>query len=129
MPPRSMERFKAMEETREARKETNISPSIAVSDIGNILIHRDLRRLFRRIFDDIFSDASIPQRLDSRTAVRLYFRFLRFRFVEEMLLERGIAASHDINWSWAVKFSRRRRPPPGTQGGELEGCEVSCQLR
>ncbi len=110
MRPRSAERFKAMDETRKTAIETNISPSIAVFDIGNVLIHWDLRRLYRRIFDDIskdriFSDASIPQRLDSRTAVWLYFRFpLRFRFVEEMLLERGIVAYHDINWSWAVKL-------------------------
>jgi putative transposase len=53
--------------------------------------------------------------------VWLYHRFpLRFREVEEMMLQRGIAVSHETVRQWCAKFGqtyanqlRRRRPRPG----------------
>ena len=55
--------------------------------------------------------------------VWLYFRFpLSFREVEEMMLARGVAVSHETIRRWCAKFGqayanelRRRRPRPGTK--------------
>ena len=55
--------------------------------------------------------------------VWLYFRFpLSFREVEEMMLARGVAVSHETIRRWCAKFGqayanelRRRRPRPGAK--------------
>src|SRR5499433_3080501 len=56
-------------------------------------------------------------------AVWLYFRFcLRFRAVEELLLERGVVVTYEAIRKWCRKFGqpsanqlRRRRPRPGAK--------------
>jgi hypothetical protein len=57
-------------------------------------------------------------------AVWLYFRFcLRFRDVEELLLERGVVVTYEAIRQWWRKFGQqyahqlhRRRPRPGDKG-------------
>ena len=63
-------------------------------------------------------------------AVWLYFRFpLGLRMVEELLLARGIIASHEIVRQWARKFGqqfanqiRRRLPRLATNGNSMRSC-------
>lgn len=69
---------------------------------------------------------------DHRHAVWLYFRFpLSLRLVEELLLERGIAASYETIRRWGKKFGPdyarrvRRKKPSGNDVWHLDEVVVT----